>query len=135
METLSVTFENLLSAQKYTVNVVATTSLTMASNKTGNVTTQFLSNPSIVEVHSLPTPPGKLNVVSIDFNAVDLTWSEPKIAENAQLTEYAIKYEQLDRTGRNKILGTEKTHTALKNNHTKICGLVQGTTYGFRVKI
>lgn len=135
VKTYSYTFENFLAAQKYTVKLVANTSF-MISSGTSKAAKHFFSNPSTIELHTLPGPPDALKIVSTELNSVSITWNEAKIATEAQLIQYVVKYHELKSTGSSKkIIGDEIRHNALQNTFTTVSGLAQGTVYGFRVKV
>lgn len=101
----------------------------------GNVTKQIESNAATIRAHTFPMPPGDLMLVSTGLNSIKLTWNEPIIARQADLIGYVVRYIEMDSKGKNEIVGTEKSYSALKNLHATVSGLTQGTTYSFRVQV
>ena len=101
----------------------------------GKVSVSHQSFPASINVYTSPKSPSNLRISKVDLHSISITWVAPKIAKGSKVTEFLVKYVELNNEGNSSITGTEKIRSAQKNCSFLITDLTMGTLYGISVAV
>ena len=128
-------FEDLLSAERYTIKVVAMTPPKQFNTSFGEIPISHQSLQTSINVYTSPKPPSTLRAGKVGLHSINVTWSPPKTAKGSTITEFLVKYVVLNNAGYSGITGTEKIRSAQRTSNFLITDLAIETLYGISVAV
>ena len=127
-------FNTLNSATAYKLSVKAVSETQHYEKERMDVIPE--SSPALIQVVTRPSSPSPPKLVEVSFHSAKLIWDAPaKIAVGAVTKDYILKYTTMDNNGSVTETGTDMFQSSFNKTYSTLSALVQGTTYGVRVKV
>ena len=127
-------FNTLNSATAYKVSVKAVSETQHYEKERVDVIPE--SSPALLQVVTRPSSPSPPKLVEVSFHSAKLIWDAPaKIAVGAVRKDFILKYTTMDNNGSVAETGTDMIQSSFNKTYVTLSALVQGTTYGVRVKV